>query len=48
VATVDNTGSYTDKLGRSTGDFSYKVCEAPSPSSSPSICSNEVVVTSPF
>ena len=28
VATVDNTGSYTDKLGRSIGTFSYKVCEA--------------------
>ena len=42
VATVDNTGSYTDKLGRGTGPFLYQVCE---PGSSTLTCSNEVVVT---
>ena len=43
VATVDNTGSYTDKLGRSTGTFLYKVCVAGTLT-----CSNEVGVTFPL
>ena len=40
VLTVDNSGSYTDNLGRVSGTFTYKVCETGG-----SACSNEVSVT---
>lgn len=40
VATVSNSGSYTDRHGRRTsGTFTYKVCDASS-----QVCSNEVAV----
>ncbi|MEN8154717.1 MAG: S8 family serine peptidase [Acidobacteriota bacterium] len=40
VATVDNTGSYTDNLARSSGTYVYKVCETDG-----SECSNESTAT---
>ncbi len=40
IATVDNTGSYTDNLGRTSGTFVYKVCETDG-----SACSNEASAT---
>ncbi len=40
VATVPNTGAYTDSLGKLTGTFNYRVCETDF-----SACSNEVLVT---
>jgi serine protease len=40
IATVANSGSYTDNLGRVSGTFVYKVCETDG-----SACSNEVSVT---
>jgi len=40
IATVDNTGTYTDNLGRVSGTYVYKVCE-----SDGSACSNEASAT---
>jgi hypothetical protein len=37
IATVSNTGAYTDNLGRKTGSYTHKVCNA----GSTSVCSNE-------
>ncbi len=39
IATVDNTGEYTDNLGRISGTFVYKVCETDG-----SACSNESTI----
>lgn len=40
IATVDNTGSYTDNLARTSGTFVYTVCETDG-----SACSNEASAT---